>query len=259
MEEIRTFTTYELFKQFCFEQTGSNPCEPGISLTLRNQTAILRSNDGTKHYPDDLSDINSPKYTLFGPSGDQLLSGRYNATLLNKNKIKHVFLYRVIKKKSKKQYLWYGKYNIVGTIEKSHVGLDGNLRKVILLQLKRIQGTDQILATIQALQALATVQDLKDPPTCEVPVNEEHVISINGLVDFDNESISCDTLLDSDEETVTLLDSDEETATLLDSDEEFDEDFDEDFEEKETDLQKILDVCSKITADMLELNNSFRK
>jgi hypothetical protein len=218
MNGITTFNDYKKFKKFCFEQTGSNPCEPGISLTLRNQTAILRSNDGTEHYPDDLSDINSPKYTLFGPSGDQSIGGRYNATLLNPNKIRHVFLYRVIKNKSKKQYLWYGKYNITGKTKKNHVGLNGNPRKVILLQLERI---------------LATVEDF--------PV-------VNGLVDFDNESTSGE----------TMLDSDEEISTQIDSDEDFDEDFGENFEE-EIDLQKILDVCSKINSDMLELNNSLRK
>jgi len=225
MEKIIKFNNYKLFKQFCFEQTGSHPCEPGISLTLKNQTAILRSNDGNEHYPDDLSDFNNPKYTLFGPSGDQSIIGRFNATLLNENKIKHVFLYRVIKEKTKKQYLWYGKYHIAGKNFKPHVGLDGNPRRVILLQLKRIH-----------------------PPECE----EEYIINLNELDDFDNESTTSEN---------TLLDSDEETCTLLDSDEEDEDEDDEQNEEdaKETDLQKILDVCAKIKLDMLKLNNSLRK
>lgn len=276
MSEITTFNNYKLFKQFCLEQTGSRPSEPGISLTLRNKTAILRSNDGTAHYPDDLSDINNPKYTLFGPSGDQSITGRFNATLLNESKIEHVFLYRVIKNKSKKQYLWYGKYQIGEKNINNHVGLDGQMRKVILLQLKRIQ-----------------------MPIEELAASEEFVINVKGGVDFDNESTSGDTLLDSDEESVssteTLIDddidekwrpqhelqkwlqdmsipykgpvnsfgSDEEGELICTEDIDFtEEDWQKSFPkcmDVDPDLQKILGVCSKINSEMTELNNSFRK
>lgn len=230
MSEIKTFNTYKLFKQFCLEQTGSNPSEPGISLTLRNKTAILRSNDGTAHYPDDLSDINNPKYTLFGPSGDQSITGRFNATLLNESKIEHVFLYRVIKNKSKKQYLWYGKYQIGEKIINNHVGLDGQMRKVILLQLKRIQ-----------------------MPIEELAASEEFVINVKGGVDFDNDSSSSSDEEEGDLRTMPL------DPDWTEEDEEYWQKTHPKCMDVDPDLQKILDVCSKINSEMTELNNSFRK
>jgi hypothetical protein len=262
MSEIKTFNNYKLFEQFCLEQTGSRPSEPGISLTLRNKTAILRSNDGTAHYPDDLSDINNPKYTLFGPSGDQSITGRFNATLLNESKIDHVFLYRVIKKKSKKQYLWYGKYQIGEKISNNHVGLDGQMRKVILLQLKRIQ-----------------------MPIEELVASEEFVINVKGGVDFDNDSSDeeegdLQTMpLDPDWTEEDEEDSQKHPKVPINSGEDFftalirsdypNQWTEEDEEEWQRthpkcpdanpDLQKILDVCSKINSEMTELNNSLKK
>ena len=42
----------------------------------------------------------------------------------------------------KKVYLWYGKYNIVGKETKTHPDINGDSRKIILLNLKRATFND---------------------------------------------------------------------------------------------------------------------
>ena len=96
--------------------------------------------DDTYYYDDDMSDIYNPKYTLFGHNGDQDENEkRFNEPLLNKNKTEHIYLYRVVKKNGKKtEYLWYGKYEIVGTNNKLHQGKDKMIRTIMVLSLKRL-------------------------------------------------------------------------------------------------------------------------
>ncbi len=48
---------------------------------------MLKSVDNTEYYDDDMSDINKPKYTLFGHNGDQNENEKkFNEPLLNKIK-----------------------------------------------------------------------------------------------------------------------------------------------------------------------------
>jgi hypothetical protein len=123
------------------EQTGCKPFSgAGINPRIDKQTTLLRSVDDTAYYDDDMSDINNPKYTLFGHNGDQDENEKkFNEPLLNKNKTKHIYLYRVIKKNKKEtEYVWYGKYEIIGKNNKRHQGKDTLLRTIVVLSLKRI-------------------------------------------------------------------------------------------------------------------------
>ena len=63
---------------------------------------------------------------------------KFNEPLLNKNKTEHIYLYRVKKNGKKTEYLWYGKYEIVGTNNKLHQGKDKMIRTIIILSLKRL-------------------------------------------------------------------------------------------------------------------------
>ena len=128
-------------KNHIIEQTGCKPFSgAGINPRVDKKTTILRSVGGTKYYDDDMSDIYNPKYTLFGHNGDQDENEkRFNEPLLNKNKTEHIYLYRVVKKNGKKtEYLWYGKYEIVGTNNKLHQGKDKMIRTIMVLSLKRL-------------------------------------------------------------------------------------------------------------------------
>jgi len=110
----------------------------GINTRYEKKTAILKSVDDTHYYDDDMEDFNNPKYTLFGRIGDQSESEtRFNAPLLNDEKIEHIYLYRVKMDGKKKVYLWYGKYDIVGKESKTHPDINGDSRKIIILNLKR--------------------------------------------------------------------------------------------------------------------------
>ena len=85
-----------------------------------------------------MSDLIHPKYTLFGQNGDQTENEkRFNEPLLNRSKTQHIYLYRVKKNNTKKEYIWYGKYEIVDKNTKLHIGKDRNTRNIIILSLKK--------------------------------------------------------------------------------------------------------------------------
>ena len=118
-------------------------CKPfsgsGINIRYNNKTAILKSVDNTYYYDDDLSCENNVQYTLFGHNGDQDINEkRFNAPLLNEDKIDNIYLYRFIPGKKIREYIWYGKYRIVGRFNKMHVGKDNNQREIIILNLQKI-------------------------------------------------------------------------------------------------------------------------
>jgi hypothetical protein len=143
MEPIRfsTWSGAEGMESYIIQQTGCKPYS-GCGINIRNykKTAILKSVDDTLFYDDDMSDINNPTYTLFGHNGDQYENEkRFNEPLLNKNKTEHIYLYRVKKYKKKIEYLWYGKYDIIGMNSKLHPGKDNIIRTIIVLSLKKIQ------------------------------------------------------------------------------------------------------------------------
>ncbi len=126
--------------KFIYEQTGCKPYSgAGINPRINKKVTILKSVDNTYFYDDDLSDINNPKYTLFGHNGDQSESEkRFNEPLLNPEKTEHIYLYRVTQNKKNKEYLWYGKYIIDKKEIKNNIGKDYCMRKIIVLSLKRI-------------------------------------------------------------------------------------------------------------------------
>ena len=127
-------------EQFIINQTGCKPYSgAGINPRVDKKTTLLRSVDGTEYYDDDMSDINNPKYTLFGHIGDQDENEKkFNEPLLNKNKTEHIYLYRVVKKNGKTEYIWYGKYEIIDKNIKQHIGKDYNIRNIIILSLRKI-------------------------------------------------------------------------------------------------------------------------
>ena len=127
-------------EQFIINQTGCKPlCFTGITPRINKKTTILKSVDNTDFYDDVMSDINNVKYTLFGKNGDQSeKEKKYNEKLLNKNKTEHIYLYRVKKTKNKKEYIWYGKYEIINKNNKQHPGEDKIIRNIIVLSLKKI-------------------------------------------------------------------------------------------------------------------------
>ena len=130
----------EGIENYIIEQTGCKPYSgAGINPRIDKNTTILKSVDNTYYYADDMSDINKPKYTLFGHNGDQNKNEKkFNEPLLNKDKTKHIYLYRVTKNGKKTEYLWYGKYVIEEINNKLHLGKDKAIRTIIVLSLKRI-------------------------------------------------------------------------------------------------------------------------
>ena len=78
----------EGLETYIIEQTGCKPYSgAGINPRVDKKTTLLRSVDGTEYYDDDMSDINNPKYTLFGHNGDQdETEKKFNEPLLNINK-----------------------------------------------------------------------------------------------------------------------------------------------------------------------------
>lgn len=126
-------------EQFIIQQTGCRPYSgAGICPRIKQQTTILRSVDNTYYYDDDLSDPNRVQYTLFGHNGDQSeYEPKFNEPLLNLNKTKHIYLYRVRRNGKTQDYLWYGKYTIVGSTKKPHLGKDGIMRDIILLYMQQ--------------------------------------------------------------------------------------------------------------------------
>ena len=110
----------------------------GICHRADKNITILRSVDNTYYYDDNLSDINNPIYTLFGHNNDQQEDEkRFNEPLLNSNKTKYIYLYRVLNHK-KYKYEWYGQYKIIKKSIKNHISKDYNYRKIILLHLEKI-------------------------------------------------------------------------------------------------------------------------
>jgi hypothetical protein len=130
----------EGIEQFIINQTGCKPYSgAGINPRINKKTTILKSVDNTYYYDDDLSDINNPKYTLFGHNGDQDENeSKFNEPLLNENKTQNIYLYRVKKNGRKTQYIWYGKYEIIDKNIKEHIGKDYIMRNIIILSLTKI-------------------------------------------------------------------------------------------------------------------------
>lgn len=138
MEPIR-FSKWKgegCIEQYIINQTGCKLYSgAGINPRINKKTTLLKSVDNTEYYHDDMSDINNPKYMLFGHNGDQNVNEKkFNEPLLNKNKTEHIYLYRV----TKTEYLWYGKYIIEEKINKLHPGKDKIIRNIIILSLKKI-------------------------------------------------------------------------------------------------------------------------
>ena len=129
----------EGIEEFIINQTGCKPYSgAGINPRIKKKTTILRSVDDTYYYDDDMSDVNNIKYTLFGHYGDQNEDEKkFNEPLLNPDKTQHIYLYRV-KNSKKKEYLWYGKYEIVDKNKKMHIDKDHIMRNIIILSLKKI-------------------------------------------------------------------------------------------------------------------------
>jgi hypothetical protein len=127
-------------EEYIEKETGARPfAAAGINPRPAQALTILRSVHGTQYYADDLSDINHPKYTLFGHDGDQDEDEKqFNEPLLNPLKTKDIYLYQVRTNGKKQEYLWYGKYTIDEKIKKQHPGKNGTLRTIIVLLLKRV-------------------------------------------------------------------------------------------------------------------------
>jgi len=135
-----SFSSFKALNDHCFNVTGSKVFPGcGISYKKPSKTTILRSVDETPYYDDDLSNIMNPTYTLFGRNGDQTENEkRYNEPLLNKDKTEYIYLYRVKSNGKKNEYLWYGKYEIVGKTTKLHPDIEGMMRTIIILSLQRL-------------------------------------------------------------------------------------------------------------------------
>jgi len=129
----------EGIKQYIINQTGCKPYSgSGINPRISKKTTILKSVDNTYYYDDDLSDMTNIKYTLFGHNGDQDENEKkFNEPFLNKNKTHHIYVYRVRQLGKKKEYIWYGKYHIIGKNKKIHIGKDKVLRNIIVISLKK--------------------------------------------------------------------------------------------------------------------------
>ena len=127
-------TSWKEFAQFILNETGCKPFSgAGINPRPKQKTTILRSVDDTYYYADDLSDKRLVHYTLFGQNGDQDENEkRMNEPLLNSTKTQHIYLYR----KTRNEYIWYGKYEIIDINSQPHIGKDHNMRNIIVLTLK---------------------------------------------------------------------------------------------------------------------------
>ena len=127
-------------EKFIIDQTGCKPFNgAGINYRKTKKTTILKSVDNTYYYDDNLADPNNVEYTLFGHDGDQNeAEARFNEPLLNPEKTEHIYLYRVSPLSRGQEYLWYGKYEIVGQTIKQHQGKDCMMRNIVVLSLKRL-------------------------------------------------------------------------------------------------------------------------
>jgi len=133
------FETWAELQERCIQETGCRPFSgAGINYRKEKQTSLLRSVDGTAYYDDDLTNPDEPKYTCQGKLGDQSeMQAGFNEPLLNPEKTKHIYLYRVSKEGKKTIWTWYGKYKISGKIIQRHPGEDGVMRNIIVLTLKK--------------------------------------------------------------------------------------------------------------------------
>lgn len=143
MEGLISFSKWsgdDGIENFIIKNTGCKPYSgSGINYRMNKKTTILKSVDNTYYYDDDLSDINNIKYTLFGHNGDQDENEKkFNEPLLNRNKTENIYVYRVRINGKKKEYIWYGKYEIIGKNNKIHIGKDYELRNIIVLSLTKI-------------------------------------------------------------------------------------------------------------------------
>ena len=110
-----------------------------MRFTLELFTTILKSVDNTYYYDDNLTDPNNVEYTLFGHDGDQTeTEPRFNEPLLNPEKSEHIYLYRVSPLGRGQEYLWYGKYEIIGQVTRANQGKDHIMRNIIVLSLRKI-------------------------------------------------------------------------------------------------------------------------
>ena len=135
-----SFSKWDEIEQFIMKQTGCKAYSgAGINPRIKKKTTILRSVDNTYYYDDDMSDINNVEYTLFGQIGNQdETEKKFNEPLLNRNKTHHIYLYRVKIDGKKKEYIWYGKYEITGKYNKQHIDKNYINRNIVILSLKRI-------------------------------------------------------------------------------------------------------------------------
>lgn len=135
--ELRQFNTWKNgMGDFIKSEIGvSVYTGKGIYVNMKENIIVLRSEDGTPYYKDNLDDEKSPIYTCEGKIGDQdvqykankhLLSGKYN-----------IYLYRVSRQGKNKVWTWYGKYKVNYFFEIEHVGEDTNKRKIIQVNLIR--------------------------------------------------------------------------------------------------------------------------
>jgi len=138
MKHFSKWNGPEGMEQYIINQTGCKPYSgAGINPRVKKKTTLLKSVDDTYYYDDDLSDISNVKYTLFGRKGEQDENEvKFNEPLLNKDKTQHIYLYRV--NKVKKEYTWYGKYEMIDKYKKLHIDEDRNMRNIIILNLKKI-------------------------------------------------------------------------------------------------------------------------
>jgi hypothetical protein len=127
-------------EQFILALTGCKPFNgAGINYRKTRKTTILKSVDNTYYYDDNLTDPNNVEYTLFGHDGDQTeAEPRFNEPLLNPEKSEHIYLYRVSPLGRGQEYLWYGKYEIVGQVTRANQGKDHIMRNIIVLSLRKI-------------------------------------------------------------------------------------------------------------------------
>jgi len=127
-------------KPFIESETGCKPFSgAGINIRSQKKTALLKSVDNTAYYDDNLDDINKIEYTLYGQVGDQNEDEpKFNKPLLDIQKTKHIYVYRVIPK-IKEKYIWYGKYKITGKKTKIHKDKNNNDREIIILILEKIK------------------------------------------------------------------------------------------------------------------------
>ena len=127
-------------EKFILDQTGCKPFNgAGINYRKTRKTTILKSVDNTYYYDDNLTDLNNVEYTLFGHDGDQTeTEPRFNEPLLNPEKSEHIYLYRVSPLGRGQEYLWYGKYEIIGQVTRANQGKDHIMRNIIVLSLRKI-------------------------------------------------------------------------------------------------------------------------